>query len=87
LAGIDIPVVALEQCLENLGSTAPGYGLDKKIRVQLENKVDIKERGLDSPDDADALALTFARKVVPKPEQKPLGPWTISAGDTFGWMA
>ena len=67
--------------------TAPGYGLDKKIRVQLESKVDIKERGLDSPDDADALVLTFARKVVPKPEQKPLGPWTISAGDTLGWMA
>jgi hypothetical protein len=67
--------------------TAPGYGLDKKIRVQLESKVDIKERGLDSPDDADALALTFARRVVPKPEQKPLGPWTISAGDTLGWMA
>jgi hypothetical protein len=67
--------------------TAPGYGLDKKIRVQLESKVDIKERGLDSPDDADALALTFARKVVPKPEYRPLTPWTISAGQAYGWMA
>jgi hypothetical protein len=67
--------------------TAPGYGLDKRIRVQLESKVDIKERGLDSPDDADALALTFARRVVPKSEQRPLTPWTISAGDTLRWMA
>jgi len=34
------------------------------LRIQLESKVEIKERGVDSPDDADAFALTFARRVV-----------------------
>jgi hypothetical protein len=64
--------------------TAPGYGFDKKIRVQLESKVDIKEWGLDSPDDADALALTFARKLVPKPDNRPLATWILPAGTGTG---
>jgi hypothetical protein len=42
----------------------PGYFLDGKIRVRLESKDDVKKRGLDSPDDGDALALTFARTVA-----------------------
>jgi hypothetical protein len=54
---------------------------DKQQRVKLEDKVLMKKRGLDSPDDADALALTFAmpvappsnvpKRVLPKP-----GPWS-----------
>ncbi|MDP3939773.1 MAG: hypothetical protein Q8R92_16775 [Deltaproteobacteria bacterium] len=32
-------------------------------RIKLESKEDLRERGLDSPDDGDALALTFATKV------------------------
>ena len=49
--------------------SGPGYTLDNKIRVKLESKKDMKKRGLDSPDHADALALTFARPVsVPKPK-------------------
>jgi phage terminase large subunit len=44
--------------------TGPGYLLDSKVRIQLESEDDMKKRGLDSPDDADALALTFARKVA-----------------------
>ncbi len=43
--------------------TAPGYELDAKVRIQLESKKEMKERGADSPDDGDALALTFARNV------------------------
>jgi hypothetical protein len=49
--------------------------------VKLEDKALMKKRGLDSPDDADALALTFAmpvappsnapKRVLPKP-----GPWS-----------
>ena len=47
--------------------SGPGYTLDKRIRVKLESKDDMKKRGLDSPDDADALALTFAQTVaIPK---------------------
>ena len=46
--------------------TAPGYSHDKRDRVLLESKEHLKARGVDSPDDADALALTFAASVAPK---------------------
>jgi len=51
--------------------TGPGYELDAKVRIQLEGKKEMKERGVDSPDDADALALTFARNVGPRFLAKP----------------
>lgn len=44
--------------------TGPGYKHDKQDRVVLESKEDMKKRGLDSPDDGDALALTFAAPVI-----------------------
>lgn len=37
------------------------YAYDSKRRVKLESKEVMKSRGLHSPDDADALALTFSR--------------------------
>lgn len=40
------------------------YGYDSRERVQLESKDDMRKRGLASPDKADALALTFAERVV-----------------------
>lgn len=43
--------------------SGPGTKPDKRQRIQLESKEDMKKRGLDSPDDGDALALTFAAKV------------------------
>lgn len=46
---------------------APIYWFDSAQRVQLEPKDDIKKRGLRSPDMADALALTFAYPVAPRP--------------------
>ena len=36
------------------------YGFNDKEQMRLERKQDMKKRGLDSPDDADAIALTFA---------------------------
>jgi hypothetical protein len=36
-------------------------------QILLEKKSDMKHRGLDSPDDADALALTFAHPVAMEP--------------------
>lgn len=45
--------------------TGPDYFHDKRDRIALESKESMKERGLDSPDDADALALTFAYVVNP----------------------
>lgn len=44
----------------------PEYTLDKNGRILLEKKEDMKSRGLASPDDADALCLTFARPVQRK---------------------
>ena len=40
--------------------TAPEYMFTAKLQIQLEKKDDMKKRGLDSPDRADALAMTFA---------------------------
>ena len=43
------------------------YRADEKFDViQLEKKEHMKARGLASPDDADALALTFAEPVMPR---------------------
>lgn len=43
--------------------TGPEYGFDKDSRILLEKKDDMKKRGLASPDNGDALALTFAGPV------------------------
>ena len=45
------------------------YSYTSKEQVQLEKKEDMKKRGLASPDDGDALALTFAERVVAVVEQ------------------
>lgn len=47
--------------------TTREYGYDKKNRLRLESKRDLKARGEESPDRAEALALTFARHVAPMP--------------------
>lgn len=36
------------------------YGFDDKERIRLERKKDMKDRGLDSPDEGDAIAYSFA---------------------------
>lgn len=45
--------------------TAPQYGYDNKMRIQIETKDDMKGRGLSSPDSADSLLLTFASPIAP----------------------
>ena len=42
--------------------------IDKNGHIQLESKKDMKDRGLPSPNKGDALALTFAARVVKKSE-------------------
>ncbi len=47
------------------------YGYDSNTRLKLEKKEDMKKRGLRSPDEGDALAMTFALPVHdPKRDQK-----------------
>ena len=60
--------------------TGPSYFHDKRDRLVLESKEDMKKRGLDSPDDGDALALTFAQVVAPTAAApvepyRPRSPW------------
>jgi len=42
------------------------YGFDNKNRLQLERKEDMKSRGLSSPDNGDALAMTFSQGIYYK---------------------
>jgi hypothetical protein len=43
----------------------PGYHINCSNKLVPESKSDLAQRGEASPDDADALALTFAQRVVP----------------------
>lgn len=45
--------------------TAPGYHINKQDKLVIESKEDMQKRGVASPDDGDALALTFAAPVMP----------------------
>jgi hypothetical protein len=51
--------------------TGPGYHHDKHDRMVLESKEEMLKRGLASPDDGDALALTFAQQVQPTHLKEP----------------
>lgn len=46
--------------------TAVNYSFDKRDRMVIETKDDLRERGVPSPDLADALALTFALQLAPQ---------------------
>lgn len=51
--------------------TAPGLREDLQQRIWLESKKEMKARDVASPDEGDALALTFAQVVAPKREAPP----------------
>lgn len=61
--------------------TAPGLREDLQQRIWLESKKDMKARDIPSPDEGDALALTFAQRVaplvstVPTRPLAPVNPW------------
>ena len=59
-AGVDIPDTDALQA----DACAPGYKYDSLTRLVLESKEDIRKRGLRSPDEWDAIALTFAAPVI-----------------------
>lgn len=54
-----------EQAIED-DLVGPEYGFNADQAIQLEKKEHMKARGLSSPDDADALACTFAEPVMPR---------------------
>jgi hypothetical protein len=76
-AGVDLPDSDTIQA----DATAPGYKYDSLTRLVLESKDDIRRRGLRSPDEWDAVALTFAEPVI---DTKPRIEARASAAG--GWM-
>jgi len=61
----DIPCQIPDEDSLHADLMAPGYKFDSNSRLVIEKKEDIKKRGLSSPDEGDALALTFASPVNP----------------------
>jgi hypothetical protein len=62
-------IEAKDQTLET-DLTAPGYHINRQDRLVIESKEDMAKRGVASPDDADALVLTFAAQVGPPRQSK-----------------
>ena len=63
----------------------PGYHINKANKVVLEGKKEMQKRGVASPDDGDALALTFAQNVaLLKKREREFG--QIFSGAGGGWM-
>lgn len=66
--------------------TGPEYGFDAKERLQIEKKIDMKARGLASPDTAEALALTFAQTIVPRdPRERVISQLQQSGSEPLYW--
>lgn len=61
-----LPTGAIDPTDERLETdlTAPGYHINRKDQLVLESKEEMAKRNVDSPDDGDALALTFAAPVA-----------------------
>jgi hypothetical protein len=66
--------------------TAPGLREDLQQRVWLESKKEMKARDVPSPDEGDALALTFAQAVAKQPKEQP-APAPAFIGQSLGWMS
>lgn len=61
--GVDIP----DKDTLQADACGPGYKYDSLTRLQLESKDDMRKRGIKSPDEWDAVALTFAEPVIDRP--------------------
>ena len=72
-----------------LDLAGPGYHINRSNLLVLESKADMQRRGQASPDDGDALALTFAQPVASVETEEPdedeiFGRYTSSGSS--GWM-
>jgi len=67
--------------------TGPEYGFSSKNQVQLEKKEDMKQRGLSSPDLGDALAMTFATRILAKPRKKSEIVFSYPGQSSNAWMS
>jgi hypothetical protein len=83
-AGVDIPDSDSLQA----DACAPGYGYDMDQRLLLESKEHMRQRGTRSPDEWDAVALTFAEPVKEaKPKREEPRRATLPSGSPTAWMA
>jgi hypothetical protein len=60
-AGVEIP----DSDSLHADACGPSYRYDSNTRLVLESKENMRRRGLSSPDEWDAVALTFAAPVAP----------------------
>ena len=59
--------------------TAPQYGYDPRMRIEIESKDDMRARDLPSPDSADSLLLTFANPIAVQ-TKRPVSSWRDRLG-------
>lgn len=71
-----------EQAIED-DLIGPEYSFDKDQRIVLEKKDHMRARGLASPDDADALACTFAQPVAPRAMPGYMNPEEYGNGEEY----
>jgi hypothetical protein len=67
-------------------ATAPAYKYDMLNRLQLESKEQMRSRGVRSPDEWDAIALTFAEPVAEKKQHVPRMPRMPVEAGAQRWM-
>jgi hypothetical protein len=79
VGGADVPDVDGLQS----DACAPKYKYDVNQRLLLESKEDMRRRGVRSPDDWDAVALTFAEPVADEPKREPVNMYSGPGG----WMS
>src|SRR5208282_5985470 len=63
---------------------APGFHFQQSGALVLESKEQMAKRRVASPDEADALCLSFARSVAPL--EAPVTPLPPRSGNAYGWM-
>ena len=69
----------------------PGYHINRSNLLVLESKADMQKRGQASPDDGDALALTFAQPVAPaeveeENDEEEFGNGYHGSSSAGGWL-
>jgi hypothetical protein len=64
--------------------TGPCADRNRRDQLVLESKQDMLKRGIASPDNGDALALTFAAHVPPPVPEPEFARYGVGAGS---WMA
>ena len=80
--GADIPDLDSLQA----DACAPGYSYDMQQRLVLESKEKMRSRGIRSPDEWDAVALTFAEPVrMPRARATPNARQAVRSGSN-SWM-